>query len=202
MCKVVSLTLVHQEINNLQKRFQVIILLLVAVCGLLLLGRTQTVNAASGCSDYSCGPNCASPKIDLTCQRNRLIDPKTVCTLLYCADTVPCVSAQKDKVNVNFFGVDFHFDSDKEITSLVYIGFSLFLGVVAVAITGLGVYGAYLRSKAESPDDAAKAAKVLTNALIGLVLIVLAAVIAHLVANALGVQSLDQLISTSVFTQC
>ena len=214
MYKVAYLTLAEQETNTLNKRLKVIIFLLAVVSGLLLVGRFRPVFAVT-CTDFSCGPTCSSatganccdnPKIDLTCQRNRLVDPSTDCHLLYCADDAPaggvgCLT--KDKLNVNFFGVDFHYDTDKGVASLIYVLFTVFLGFVAVAVSLLGVYGAFLRSRASSPDDEAKAAKLLTNAVIGLILIVVAVVIAQLVACALGVESLDQLISFGgAFTQC
>jgi hypothetical protein len=155
------------------------------------------VVGASGCTDFQC-PGCKDTKVDFTCQRERLLNPSANCKLVYCADSTNTPPTQQTRtVNVNFFGVNMSIDEDKQVATFIYIIFSFFFGFVALALTLLGVYGAFLRSKAESPDDEAKAAKLLTNAIVGLILIVLSLVIAQLIASALGIGSLDKLVDFS-----
>ncbi len=170
-------------------------LMVVAMAAFMLVARPQPVSAA--CTDFAC-TGCTNPKIDLVCQRNRLLDPNSKCTLLYCGDNGGTSSTPGNQsLNVNFFGVTIKVETDKQVATLIYVLFSFFLGAVAIAVTVLGVYGAYLRSKAESADDIAKSTKLLTNVIIGLILIVVSLVIAQLVASFLGIQSLDKLVDFS-----
>jgi len=152
---------------------------------------------ASGCTDFRCN-GCENPKVDLVCQRKRLLDPNANCTLLYCGDNTTTSPTQSSKVvDVNFFGINMHVEEDKQVATFIFVLFSFFFGFVALALTLLGIYGAFLRSRAESADDEAKASKLLTNAVVGLILIVLSLVIAQLIASALGIGSLDKLVDFS-----
>lgn len=178
----------------------------------LAVASLHPVSAAT-CTDYvcDCGKDTAGkdipPKVDLVCQRQRLISPCSpeqaardntkCCTLLYCSGD-PVKSQIGNKVlNVNFFGVDLRFDEDKQVATLIYVLFSFFLAFVAIALTLLGVYGAFLRSRSATADDAAKASKLLTNAVVGLILIVFALVFAQLIASFLGIGNLDELVDFS-----
>lgn len=146
-------------------------------------------------------PDDEEPVIDLDCQRRRVLNPDASCTLLYCSgDNVPGAGPEFTdafEFNIfNFFNVKIRVNSAQTVASLLYIGAMGFLGFCAIAAVGLGVYGAYRRSSPKDEDIAASA-KILTNVLVGLILIVMSLVFSQLVASLLGLGSLTQMVDIS-----
>lgn len=166
----------------------------------VLLGAgAQPVYAA--CTDTYC-TDCENPKVDLTCQRKRLVDPTDSCTLLYCGDSqAKPPELGSETVSFNFFGVTIRMNSSRQLETILYVIFTLFLGVVAIGTVAYGIYGAFKRAGAQSADDVASAVKIMQNALVGFLIAGLALLIAQLVASFIGVGSLTQVFDLSnIFT--
>jgi hypothetical protein len=146
-------------------------------------------------TDY---PACAEGelKLDLGCQRERLFDHSSNCPLYYCEGQGPSNSGQ-ETIQLNFFGVRINLSSGSALQQLAFVIISLFLGVVAIFLSFIGIYAAVKRSQAEKDEDLQKANKMLTNALAGLAIMAVSLVIAQLTASFLGVGSLAQIVDFS-----
>jgi hypothetical protein len=162
---------------------------------------TKPVVAAS-CSDTGC-TGCNNPKLDLGCQRERLFSPTSnvarSCKLYFCADggtTAPTQSSSDIKLNL--FGVQVRINTDAGIYALLALGFSMFLGIVAIALVVIGLRAAIRRARAESDDEMAAAAKTMQNSAVGFGIIILSLVIVQIVANLVGVGSIVNLVSFSI----
>lgn len=141
----------------------------------------------------------AKPQLDYQCQRAKIFNPDTAyakdCSICLCpGDSQAPSTGYKSLIDVNVFGTGIRVNSPESIGQLLYLLFSMFLGIVALAAVILGVYAGFNWSRAETDDDIAKAKKVMVNAIIGFVLVVIGFLFAQLLASFLGVGSLDQLV--------
>lgn len=162
---------------------------LLVVFGLLILPTFAPVAAdqdvCQKCADGS------TPRIDFECQRRKILDPNAACSVCLC--TGDSNSSTGDAFDLNFFGIKLRLRSDAALGQLFYLGFSAFLGVVAFVVVGLGLYGAVKRSRAETEDDIAAAQKIITNAVVGFIMIILSLLIVQLVASFLGLGSINEI---------
>lgn len=137
---------------------------------------------------FTC-PGGAEPKVDFACQREKIFNPQASCDLCLCPGEE---GITEETFDVNLFGVVFRINSAQSFTHIIYLGFSFFLGIIAIATVGYAVYGAYKRSIAENEDQIAEAQKIITSAIAGLALVVVGIVLAQVVAAFLGVPSLNE----------
>ncbi len=159
------------------------------ICFVLFAGIFSPVYAQND-TDYECPEGCSDYRVDFACQRAKLVDPKVDCEVCVCAGDINIRIKTLD-IPINIFNVAIRLDSDKAVGQLIFLVMSMFLGVVALATAGLGIFAAVKRAQAETDDDVAQAQKTMTNALVGFVLVVISILIAQLVASYLGVGSLD-----------
>ncbi len=162
--------------------------------GLFILPLVSPINAGDEV------PDCGGQKavVDNACQREKILRPSSDCQLFICpGDSTTADPETQEILNVNFFGVAIRANSSLFLQTLLYVAFNLFLAVAAIAVTGLGVYGSFLRARAESDDDVIKSAKILRNALVGLGIIALSFLIAQLTANFLGLGSINEIVDFS-----
>lgn len=137
-------------------------------------------------------PGCDDVRVDFACQRRKILDPADSCEEVYCAGTRP-PSYSGEIINLNVFGVRISLTSERAIAQIVFLGFSAFLGIVALTITAIGVYASFKRANAESDDDIQYSTRIIRNAVIGLIIIVLSLVIVQFVASILGLGSITEL---------
>lgn len=157
---------------------------------------TNYVNAGGICDDQGC-LGCENPKINLNCQRQKFLDPNTQCTLFYCADNGEVPTDVESTIRVNLFGVYIRLNNERAFSQMIFLIFNLVLGVIAITIMAMGLLGVVRRARAESPDDISAASKIMTNALVGFVLIVLSLLFAQLVGSFLGVGNISELVDFS-----
>lgn len=179
-------------------------LLVVTVLGVTSLVGGQPVSATvSSCQSKIDSCPTANIKIDFSCQRAQLVNPSSQCCVSYCALTAGTTqtyySADANILNVNFFGINLHFNSANSIAQMVLLGFSIFLAVIALFLLSRAVYASYLRAKADDAADASKAFKLIQNSVVGFVIIAIAIVIVQLVASFAGVGSITEIIDFTEF---
>lgn len=139
------------------------------------------------------------PQVNFTCQRAKLFDPDSSyaqsCDLCICPGDAPNDDpGDATTIDLNIFGINFRLNSTKAVSQLIYLGFLFFLGVIALATIGLGIYGAVKRSQSEDEDNIAQSQKIITNAIIGFVLVIVGILGAQLVATFFGVGSLNEIV--------
>lgn len=173
-----------------------VILTLVLFGGLFL-----PVNIAAGRQEQVCS-RCgddSEPEVNLTCQRARIFDPQSSyansCDLCICPGDNPDNNpGDSTTVDLNIFGINFRLNSAHAVSQLIYLGFMFFFGVIAIATVGLGVYGAVKRSQSEDEDNIATSQKIITNAIIGFILVIVGILGAQLVASFLGVGTINEIV--------
>lgn len=158
------------------------------------------VNAQAICTaaNRNVIPSCSGQpaEIDFACQRKRLVNPSDLCCLYVCPGN-QSVGQGDEIIDVNIFGINIRARDGALLQTLLFVGFNSFLGVVAIVLTFLGIGAAINRANAQSDDDIAKASKTITNAFVGLVMIVLSFVAAQLLASFLGLGSLNDMVDFS-----
>lgn len=163
----------------------------------LLAGAVNPVGAQC----ESC-PDGSPAQIDFNCQRAKLFDPTSSyarsCTLCACGSIGPSDPGDAKMINLNLFGINLRLDSGYAFGQLIYLGFTFFFGVIALAAVGLGIFGAVKRAQAENEDDIATSQKIITNAIIGLVTTVIGVLAAQLVAVFLGVPTINEIFDLTV----
>lgn len=180
---------------------QVSITLMTVLVAVGMLGVFSPVQASR---DTACTETCGDGKaaqVNFTCQRARLFEPDSsfarTCELCYCGGSVPGTDPTGEILNLNIFGITLKLNSAFALSQVIYLGFTFFFGVIALAAVGLGIYGAVKRAQAEGEDDIATAQKIITNAIIGLVMVVVSILIAQLLAALLGVGTLNEIVDFS-----
>jgi hypothetical protein len=132
---------------------------------------------------------CENVQIDFGCQREKLINPQADCQVTYCGDA-PSTSTS---IDFQVFNVRFQLSGSQGIAQLIYLAFMGFLGVVALAVTVLGVYAAFRRAQADSEEAVASANKTMRNAIVGLIIIGASLLIVQIVASVLGVGNIFEI---------
>lgn len=135
---------------------------------------------------------CQKPGFNYECQRRRFIDPNETCDL-FCQDINPLNPGDNaaDFFQLNVFGVTLRFDSDTGVAQIIAIGFSLFLGVMALVAAAIGVMASVKRANAESDADVQAATKTMRNAIMGVVIAGMSLLIVQLVAGLFGLSVFD-----------
>lgn len=166
-------------------------------------------------ADYYRSHCCANPRVNPQCI-NIFGSPPPNCIPQYCEkneracgsnDVIPDSSinpnsggAQEDIENliqVNIYGINLRLNSDRAITQIIFLGFSIFLAIAALAAAFIGVKAAIDRADSENEDKIKGASKSIQNAMVGFALIVLSLVIVQLVAAVIGVGSIFQLVTVN-----
>lgn len=162
---------------------------------LIALGLFNVVGVeAQQCSspnDVSCGNRAVV--IDFACQRQKIVDPGVDCCLYKCEGDAD--AAVDETLKFNVFGININARSDALLQTFFFVGVNIFLGIVGIASGFVGLYAAYLRANPQKDGDVEKSAKYMQNALAGLTIIATSFVIAQLVASALGLGSINELVS-------
>lgn len=154
--------------------------------------------ALASTNEYQEIPGCSDTQINYSCQRRKLLDPSTNCELVYCADNggrPPGSDTQNEPVRLNFFGIRIRLNSEKAIQQLIYLAFSVFLGLAALVAVITGVIAGVRRANAESDGDIQKQVKTMQNAIVGLVIIGISILFVQLVGGLLGLGSVADLAS-------
>lgn len=167
---------------------KVLLISLFLIGGLLLIPTQSRVSAQDVCTKC---PGGGEPRIDFECQRRKILDPKAGCDVCLC--TGESNASTGDAFDLNFFGIKLRLRSDAALAQILYLGFSVFLGVVAFVVVGLGIYGSVKRSRSETDDDIAAAQKIITNAVVGFIIIVISLLVVQLVASFLGLGSINEI---------
>lgn len=141
-------------------------------------------------------PGGEQPKIDLTCQRQKLLDPNYPCVVSYCGDTNPN-SIDSDVVDLNVFGTRIRLNSDVALARVIMFVFNALLGIGAIAAAGLGLAAAARRAGAETDDDVQKIQKTMQRAIVGFVIMSMALLILQVITSALGLGSVFDLATFS-----
>lgn len=165
-----------------------VLTLTILFSGMMLFALPVSTRAQDVCTKC---PDGSDPKIDFECQRQKILNPKASCDVCLCAGESNPSSAEA--FDLNFFGINLRLRSDAALAQILYLGFSVFLGIVAFVVVGLGIYGAVKRSNAETDDDIAAAQKIITNAVIGFIMIVVSLLVVQLVASFLGLGSINEI---------
>ncbi len=116
----------------------------------------------------------------------------------------PCSIVEEDLtnlINVNFFGIELRFDSDRAIQQILLVAFTGFLGIAALVAVFVGIIAAIQRATADSEDKIATSTKSIQNAVIGFVIIILSLVIAQVVASVIGVGSIFNIAADNILPE-
>lgn len=149
----------------------------------------------------TCGGG-AEPQVNFTCQRAKIFDPDSAyakgCDLCICPGEKPD-NDTKDAttVDLNIFGINFRLNSTRAVSQFIYLLFMFFMGVIAIATVVYGIYGAVKRSQSEDEENIAASQKIITNAIVGFILVIVGILGAQLVANFLGVGTLNEIVDLS-----
>jgi hypothetical protein len=186
-------------------------LVVIALIGLSFLsafGLTNSVLGADRCETPS-GCTCSgnnTVELDFSCNQRRLLSPNFDCSLFKCSNLLDFSQTFEGDENqtiknlVNIFGVRINARGGKVLQTLIFVGFSLFLSVVSLALMFYGLWASYLRARADSDADVEKASKMIRNAAVGLGLIALSLVFAQLTASFLGLGSINEMVDFSNLT--
>jgi hypothetical protein len=150
-----------------------------------------------------CATDCQDCRIDFRCQQNKLIDPRYACEVYYCQDGRPTENpptpGREQILRVNIFGIGLRLNSEKAVQQMISLGFSVFLGVVAIVAVINGVIAAFKRSTANKAEDAQKLMKSMQNSIVGFLIVGLSLLIVQLVASALGLGSVFSIVDFGNF---
>lgn len=175
-----------------QKTLKLLLLLgvLVAVNFSLVSATTTPVYASADGLCQKC-PGGETPNFDTACQRRKILDPKETCDVCLCPGEQP--SQGQELINLNLLGVTLRLKGGYAVVQLLFVGFNLFFGVVAIVATAFGIYAAYQRSNAEKEEDVKKSTKTMINVFAGIAVILTSLVLAQILATFLGVGSLAEI---------
>lgn len=145
-------------------------------------------------ADCRAGCECIT---DPVCMRKKIIDPRDPCEVNYCAGENPNTSSnQPDPVTeLNIFGTRIKLNSEVAIQQLIFLAFSLFLGIVALTVAINGLMAGVKRTQTTDAGEIKKLTQTMQNSIVGLVIVVMSLLIAQFVASFLGLGSLTNLVT-------
>lgn len=134
---------------------------------------------------------------DFSCINQKFIDPRTICCNNKCPGESDQIKDPSEQItSIDLFGVRIGLDFSKPDTlpTIVNLLISTVLGLISVYVLFRGIYvAAILRTSATDPAKIESVNKELRNLIIGFILAWASIFIVQLVANVLGLGSLNNL---------
>ena len=170
-------------------------ILAIALVGMTFMMLAVPVFAEQPPECFDGDGNQVQAEINLNCQRARILDPQSsaaqTCELFLCPGRE---FATTETIDVSIFFVNIRLNSETAIGQALFIIFNVILGIVVLATVLFGIYGSYKRAVASGPDDIAESQKIITNAIIGFLMVGLTLVIIQVFASFIGVGSIFELV--------
>ncbi len=159
-----------------------------------ILGLSHETSAQLACLPEAC-QNAGQFEPDFNCINRKLLNPSVDCCEDKCSDdnqefTIP---NELDPL-FSFFGYTFAVKDGQQIPTLINLAISTFLGFVSVYALGMGIYqGAVVRARTTDPEKIAEVSKSFVALVGGFILSWGFIVIMQVVANLIGLGSLQDL---------
>ncbi|MCA9387170.1 hypothetical protein KC669_04005 [Candidatus Dojkabacteria bacterium] len=169
------------------------IILIIFVFSLIFFRGTFKVDAQAGCLPESCKVK-GGYLPNFTCINEKIVNPQSDCCIDKCAGEGESEVPEEYAPLFSFFGATFAVTKDQQIPTLINLAITTALGFASVYALVMGIYqGAYVRSKATDPETIEQTNKVITSLILGFILAWGFIVIMQVVANLIGLGSLQNL---------
>jgi hypothetical protein len=132
---------------------------------------------------------------DFSCINRKLLDPTDTCCENKCKDSAGAEEPEVYREVINsFFGYSLAVRDGQQIPVLINLAITTVLGFVSLYALVMGIYlGGYVRSRATTAEEIESTNKKLTTLIIGFILAWGFIVIVQIVANLIGLGSLNSL---------
>lgn len=156
------------------------------LASLLIILPATAISAQPGRT--TCPTDCKDTcEVDISCQNRLIFDKNVDCSPFRCPGKGDEENLNFEGIDLNLFGINIRFNSERAIQQVIVLGFSIFLGIVALAAVMIGVIAAIKRADTTDAGEIAKLNKTMSNAIAGLVIVVVSIAIVQIVASLIGV---------------
>ena len=134
--------------------------------------------------------------IDFSCVNKKITSPGFNCCEEKCVGDPGATDVLNEEIEplFSFFGYTFAVREGQQIPVLINLVITTFLGIVSVYTLGMGIYqGAVVRARATDPETIAAVQKTVLTLIIGFILSWGFIVIIQVIANLIGLGSLQDL---------